>query len=147
MKGHGPYASDAKILAFRAPADGVYRIEARSHLDDHAGKYTLILNSFGQKTVDLEILERYVGNYLEGPWQFHVNVYIQDGQLYSFVEEMQLDIMLIPISETEFIQPSEGSTLMVFTQGDTGQVDGYNLYVSTINTVNAGKWFRAEKTE
>jgi hypothetical protein len=142
----GSRGSDAKIPAFIAPLDGTYRLEARSHLDDHAGGYTLILVKPDPIVIDQAILETYVGHYIEGPWQFDVRFYIRNGHLFAYTEQMQQENLMIPISITEFVLGGEGG-IFAFSKNQSGQVDGYDTYVSTINPDNGGKWFRAEKVD
>ena len=142
----GDILTDVNIDAFLVPENGTYRIEARSYLDDNEGEYSLNIEVAESITVDPVLLEEYSGHYLEGPWEFDVFNYVEDGNLKSFIEQTAETFDLIPTSETEFIVAGDGS-IMVFTRDASGQIDGYEIWVSLIHSVNGGQWYRAERIE
>jgi hypothetical protein len=111
--------SDSLIEAVYLPADGQYRIEAGSLLDDLSGGYTLTIES-RQVDVDPAVLQSYAGRY-EAPWG-EVSMSFQDGRLYlrSTQESYRLD----PMSETEFILSPFGYR-GVFNLDDDGLVSDF----------------------
>ena len=141
----GDLLTDASIDTFIAPETGTYRIEARSLLDDNAGEYTLVIEQTGRFEIDPEILADYVGHYLEGPWEFDLFFSVEDEKLKSFTEQTGELFEMLPISETEFIVVGDGS-LIVFTRDDSGQVDGYDIWLAPQHPP-AGQWYRAEKLD
>ena len=139
----GTFLSDANIEAIVLPVDGTYRIEARSFLDDGAGAYTLRITSRAY-AVDSAVLQDYVGHFLEGPWQYDVIQYVENGRLYQEVVQLAQTFELIPIGESEFID-SDGSRL-VFPRDENGEVIGYRLWVSLVHPIG-GQWYEAVKLE
>ena len=137
----GTQLSDANILATALPEDGVYRIEARSALDDHAGAYTLRIKPL-ERIWNEELFSEYVGVYLDGPWEYHLYVFMQDGRLYDYVQEGGYVEEYFPISETEFVLPD--GIFERFTRDETGKVDGYDVYISLIHPVG-GRWYRGTR--
>lgn len=139
--GDGATDSDANIEAIVLPEDGTYRIEARSYLDDGAGGYTLRIASRAYE-VDPATLQEYVGHYLEGPWQYDIVQYVENGRLYQEVVQAAQTFELIPIGESEFII-SDGSRL-VFPRDKSGRVIGYRIWISLVHPIG-GQWYEAVK--
>jgi WD40 repeat protein len=137
----GTRSSDANILATMLPEDGVYRIEARSALDDHAGGYTLRIKPL-ERVWNEELFKEYVGVYLDGPWEYHLFVFMQDGRLYDYVQEGGYVEEYFPISETEFVLTD--GIVERFTRDESGKVDGYDVYISLIHPVG-GRWYRGNR--
>jgi len=144
---NGQILTDTRIDMFEAPVDGVYQIEARSYLDDQAGGYSLMLKKETAVTVDPEILAEYVGHYVEGPWKFNVHMSIdENGHLKQYVEQMGEAFFQVPLNETDFLAQGDGS-IFVFTRDESGRVDGYNLWVSTLQKPASAEWYRAIKVD
>jgi WD40 repeat protein len=137
----GASFSDANIEAVVLPEAGTYRIEARSFLDDSAGRYTLRLTSRAY-AIDPAILPDYEGHYLEGPWEYDVDVYAENGRLYLKVSEAAQTYELIPLSDNEFID-FDGSHVL-FLRDENNIVTGYQLWVSTDHSIG-GQWYEAAK--
>ena len=142
---NGSIISDARISGIVLPEDGTYQIQARSYMDDLAGFYSLAIESLGVFTVDASILAEYAGQYFEGPWEFDVFYYVEDGKLKSFTEQTGETFILNPTSNSEFIVEGDGS-IIVFTRDEFGQVDGYDIWISLIHPVG-GQWYHAEKVD
>ncbi len=140
---NGGTFSDANIEAVVLPEDGVYRIEARSFLDDGAGSYTLRITSRAY-TANPAVLQDYVGHYLEGPWEYDVFPYVENGRLYLEIAQIAQSFDLIPLSETEFID-SDGNRI-VFLRDENGNVTGYRIWISLMHPIG-GQWYEAAKLE
>lgn len=136
----GTFSSNANIEAVQLPEDGIYRIEVRSFLDETAGAYTLKIEPRTYE-VDAAELEEYVGYFLDGPWEYDVYQYVENGRLYQDVAQYTL-FELIPIGPSEFII-SDGSRL-VFRRDETGNVTGYRIWIPTIHPVG-GQWYEGIK--
>ena len=131
--------SDARILGVRLPADGVYRIEARSALDDHAGAYTLILEQLPAVWFP-ELYEEYTGHYLDGPWESNMMVYIEDSRLYSkYADEGgEFRTEWLPLNETEFATGATSITRMV--RDENGVVVRYEVLYGLEHPIG-GQWY------
>ena len=131
--------SDARILGVRLPADGVYRIEARSALDDHAGAYTLILEQLPAVWFP-ELYEEYTGHYLDGPWELNMMVYIEDSRLYSkYADEGgEFRTEWLPLNETEFATGATSITRMV--RDENGVVVRYEVLYGLEHPIG-GQWY------
>ncbi len=137
----GTMQSDANIEAVVLPEDGIYRIEARSYLDDGAGGYTLRITSRAY-TVDTAVLETYQGHFLEGPWKYDAIFSVEGGRLLMYTVQSAETIALVPLSDQEFLMAD--GTRVLFTQDENGIVDGYRVWVSLVHPIG-GQWYEAVK--
>ncbi|MFO7661096.1 MAG: protein kinase, partial [Chloroflexota bacterium] len=137
----GTRLSDANILAVILPEDGTYRIEARSALDDHAGGYNLRIDPVAV-IWDEELFAEYTGVYLDGPWEYHLYVFIQDGRIYDYIEEVGMIEEYTPVSETDFVLGD--GIFQRFTRDENGVVNGYDVFISLIHPVG-GRWYKGIK--
>ena len=141
----GATLSDARINAVVLPEDGVYQIQARSFLDAFEGDYSLFIESEEVYPVDPFVLAEYEGHYLEGPWEFDLYYYIEDGTLKVFIEQTSETFILVPTGASEFVFLGDGS-IVVFTRDASGRVDGYDTWLALIHPIG-GHWYRAEKLD
>ena len=138
---NGDILTDVRIDAFVVPPSGTFHIEARSYLDDHAGAYTLILEEADVFDLDPVLLQEYAGHYFEGPWEFDAFFYVEDGNFKADYLQTGETFDLIPVSENEFVLAGDGMRA-AFTRDESGQVDGYDIWISLIHPVG-GRWYRA----
>jgi len=97
----GSRVSDAYMRAIRLRANGTYRIEARSAMDDQAGPYTLILKRLPDYW-DQVLMEKTTGTYMHLPWNDTSQVFIFNGHLLNTFPGTFAAEEWLPISETEF---------------------------------------------
>lgn len=139
----GAYQSDADIVAFMLPEDGMYRIEARSFLDEGAGNYTLHIRS-REYVMDLATLKEYEGHFLEGPYEYDMIHFVENGRLQVEIIQVAQTLALIPIEKDTFIA-SDGS-ITAFKRDETGEIVGYDVWLSLIHPIG-GQWIEAVKLD
>jgi hypothetical protein len=93
--------SDAFLRGIHLRADGTYRIEARSAMDDQAGPYTLIIKRLPDYW-DQALMEKTTGTYLHLPWNDTSQLFIFNGYLLNTFPGIFGAEEWLPISETEF---------------------------------------------
>lgn len=116
--------SDIFIFAGPLPEDGGYQIEVRSYQSNEPSNYTLTIES-KRTTVDINILEEYVGNYVEESG-LDTEMYVKGDQLFGTILQTGATYDLIPISETTFF--AADGTLTSFIRDDAGDVIGYEVW-------------------
>ncbi|MEM7801296.1 MAG: hypothetical protein AAF633_19035, partial [Chloroflexota bacterium] len=79
------------------------------------------------------------GDYLEGPWEFHVQIEFEDNQLYYVTLDTAERWELIPINESEFADVV--GSIYRFPENPTEEIDQFDLWLSPIFPPG-GQWYK-----